>query len=137
MLKSICLIALLVISGCAAKQASLYETIGGQPKIDLIVDNFIEEIQYNESIFPYFANANVDRFREKITEHLCLVLEGPCEYTGDSMLLVHKGMNINETDFNTTVDLLINAMNKSNVTHPHQNKILNHLAKLREDIIYL
>ncbi|MGJ8691630.1 MAG: group I truncated hemoglobin [Thalassotalea sp.] len=130
------LTALLITTGCATQKTSLYQAIGGQKTINTVVNNFIEEIQFNKAIYTYFAESNIDRFKEKMSEHLCLVTQGPCQYTGDSMLQVHSGMNINETDFNSTVDLLINAMTKAQVSHRHQNQILNHLAKFRKEIIY-
>jgi hemoglobin len=57
-------------------------------------------------------------------------------YTGDSMLDVHAGMNINENHFNLMVDLLINAMDDANIPHNTQNKMLAKLATMRSDIIY-
>ncbi|WP_334313234.1 globin domain-containing protein [Psychrosphaera algicola] len=53
------------------------------------------------------------------------------------MQQVHEGMNITETDFNTTVDLLISAMTKADVPHRIQNQLLQRLAKLRHEILYL
>jgi hemoglobin len=44
-------------------------------------------------------------------------------------------MNITEKDFNHVVDLLVNAMNEQNISHPIQNKILSKMAPLRGDII--
>lgn len=138
MIKFSSVIALLCfISGCATTQSTLYQSIGGAEKIELIVDNFIDEISYDEVVFTYFAESDIDRFKAKMSEHLCLVTSGPCQYTGDNMVEVHTGMNITETDFNKTVDLLINAMTKADVSHQNQNRILFHLAKFRGEIIEL
>lgn len=110
--------------------------MGGQIKIEEVTNNFIEQIGYNKHIVRYFENTDIDRFREKLNEHLCMVADGPCEYTGDSMLDVHAGMNINENHFNLMVDLLINAMDDANIPHNTQNKMLAKLATIRSDIIY-
>ena len=127
----------LCLASCASTQTTTYEAIGGQKTIATIVDNFIEEIQFDEKIFPYFKESNVDRFRSKLNEHLCVLTQGPCKYTGDAMKPVHTGMKINESDFNLTVELFIKAMEKANVSYQHQNKILREMAKLRGEIIYL
>ena len=50
---------------------------------------------------------------------------------------VHGGMNITEADFNRTVDLLINSMNKADIPHPLQNKVLRVLAPTRDEMLYL
>ena len=102
-----------VICACASKQMTLYEEIGGQKTIEAVTQHFIHEIEFNETVFAYFKESDVDRFREKFIEHMCLAANGPCQYTGDTMLDVHKGMKITESDFNLTVDLLINAMTRA------------------------
>ena len=74
---------------------------------------------------------------EKFAEQLCVFSGGPCSYSGDTMEQVHGGMNITEADFNLTVDLFINAMNKANVHHTVQNKLINRMTHTREQMLYL
>ena len=129
--------ALALLSGCANTQKSLYDELGGKATIAQIVDNFIHEIEFDQTMFAYFAESDIDRFREKLNEHLCFLANGPCQYTGDTMQQVHAGMNISEGDFNHGVDLFIAAMNKAQVPHPLQNKLLAKMVPTRKDIIYL
>lgn len=125
------------LTACVSNNnVTLYQKLGGDKKVELIVDNFIEEIQFDKKIFQYFLETDVDRFREKLIEHICVIADGNCQYTGDPMQKVHEGMNITETDFNTTVDLLINAMTNADVPHPVQNQLLQRLAKLRHEMLY-
>lgn len=135
------LLVITLISGCAnfghGKKSPLYDKLGGQEKIDEIIEHFITEIEFNQIMFDYFKESDIDRFREKLTEHLCFLTGGPCSYTGDSMVDVHTGMNISESDFNLGVDLFINAMNKAEIPHPIQNKIIKTMVPLRKEIIYL
>jgi hemoglobin len=128
---------LCALNGCANTQSNLYDELGGKQAIANIVDNFIHEIEFNQTMFRYFAESDIDRFREKLNEHLCLLANGPCEYTGDTMEQVHAGMNISEGDFNLGVDLFIEAMNKANIPHPVQNKLLAKMVPTRKEIIYL
>lgn len=129
---------ILTLSGCqnTHTKASLYQELGGKDKIAEITEHFITEISFNPHIIRYFENSNIDRFEEKLNEHLCAVADGPCDYTGDSMVNVHTGMNINEHHFNLMVELLIDAMTKAGVAHNTQNKVLARLAPMREEIIY-
>jgi hemoglobin len=128
------------MTSCASttdrKAESLYQQIGGADTVADIVDNFITEIEYSKEIFPYFVHSDVVRFRTKLIEHLCMLTDGPCEYTGDTMKQVHGGMNITEHDFNLGVDLFINAMTKAGVKHRLQNKVLAKMVPTRSDIIY-
>ena len=139
MVKHLLVIAtcLAILSGCASRSGTLYEELGGQTKINEIVENFVYEIEYNDTILPYFADTDIERFVAKFSEQLCMLANGPCEYTGDTMEQVHGGMNITEADFNLTVDLFINAMNKANVPHTVQNKLINRMTHTREQMLYL
>ncbi|MCW8109864.1 group 1 truncated hemoglobin [Alteromonas ponticola] len=136
-MKSFVLLLLLTLSACTATHSSLYQQLGGAHKIAEIVENFVYEIEYDPQILPYFEGSNIDRFKQKLTEQICFLSGGPCEYTGDSMTQVHTGMNITEAHFNRTVDLLINAMNKANVSHRLQNQLLAKLAPTRKEMLYL
>ncbi|WP_026374907.1 group I truncated hemoglobin [Aestuariibacter salexigens] len=138
-MKNLIFIALVswFIAGCASNNTSVYSQLGGQPKVEQIVDNFITEIEFDPIMFEYFKDSDIGRFREKMIEHLCFLTGGPCEYTGDTMVQVHTGMNVTESDFNHGVDLFIAAMNKADVPHPLQNKVLAVMAPTRKEIIYL
>ncbi|WP_200821239.1 group 1 truncated hemoglobin [Oceanicoccus sp. KOV_DT_Chl] len=137
MIKVIAFMCILIVTGCATTKQSTFEQVGGMPKIEEIVDNFITEIERDPIMFEFFKDSNIDRFREKLIEHMCYLTGGQCEYTGDSMEQVHGGMNITESYFNHSVDLFINAMNKAGIPHPVQNKVLAVLAPTRKEMLYL
>jgi len=128
----------LVLTACVStSETTLYNKLGGEEGVNNIVENLIQEIGQDEQIFHYFAEARVSRFRENLIEHFCAISDGPCQYTGDNMVDIHTGMDINESDFNHMVDLLINAMNTEGIPHRIQNQLIARLAPLREEIIYL
>ncbi|TBX22079.1 globin [Bowmanella sp. JS7-9] len=110
--------------------------MGGQQTIDRIVDNFIRQIEYDPHIIEFFLESDIDRFRSKLSEHICAFSGGPCVYSGDSMQDVHAGMHITESDFNRTVDLLIDAMTEAGLSHPQQNKMLALFVPMRRQMIY-
>ncbi|MFT4995335.1 MAG: hemoglobin [Paraglaciecola sp.] len=134
---AVVLLLALTISGCASNESSVYQQLGGQQKVAEMVDNFIGEIEFDPIMFAYFKDSNIERFREKLIEHLCFLTGGGCRYTGDTMRQVHTGMNIPESDFNHGVDLFIKAMDKANIPHRIQNKILATIVPSRKEIIYL
>ncbi|WP_462160714.1 group I truncated hemoglobin [Pseudoalteromonas maricaloris] len=130
---------LLFLVACSAstQQTSLYEQIGGNAGAEKLVDAFIKQIGNDDVILPYFRESNVRHFREGFITHLCDTLDGPCDYEGDSMVQIHTGMVISESDFNRVVNLLINAMNEVGIAHSLQNQVLARLAPMRSEIIKL
>tara|TARA_R110002050_G_scaffold1244_5_gene8840 strand:- start:147882 stop:148316 length:435 start_codon:yes stop_codon:yes gene_type:complete len=134
---TVCLFILLL--GCAvhSPQATLYDKLGGETGLEGIVSGLIKQIGEDKQVFHYFADSRISRFRTHITQHLCALTDGPCTYSGDSMIDIHTGMNITENDFNHLVDLLINAMELQGIPHRIQNQLLARLAPLRSNIIYM
>jgi len=119
-----------------AQEGSLYERLGGLQTITQMVDVFIEVHPSNPTVNQHFEHSNMSRFRDKFIEFICNISDGPCEYTGDTMLLVHGGMNLNETEFNGSVNLMIAAMDEVGISIGVRNQLLARLARLRSDIIY-
>lgn len=139
-LTAIALTVAMALNGCAAQQRSdinenLYQALGAEQGIAQIADYFIMEIAYDSRVSERFADSNVERFREKIMEHFCFIVDGPCQYTGDSMILTHRGMDINPGEFNAVVEDLIAAMDKAGTPLSAQNRLLDRLAKLRPQIM--
>ena len=129
-----CCLSLLL--GCTTQpNTSLYQQLGEQAGLEKLTDSFITQIGNDKQVFHYFEHSSISHFRQGFISHLCSLVEGPCEYKGDSMVAIHTGMNINEKDFNHVVDLLINAMNEQNIPHTVQNEILAKMAPLRGEII--
>jgi len=129
--------SIMLMSGCLSPQPKddLFQQLGGLPGIERFVDIFIGEIGESNTIRPYFEDTNLDRFREKQIEHLCLLSGGPCTYTGDSMVESHRGMGVNEADFNALVDTAIRAMNKAGYSVGTRNRLLARLAPLRGEVM--
>ncbi|MDT0603965.1 group 1 truncated hemoglobin [Thalassotalea sp. W431] len=119
----------------SSDQETLYQALGGAPKVEQIVDAFIKNIAKDAQIIGYFYDANVDHFRQGFIQHFCEATDGPCTFEGDSMHDIHTGMNITEGDFNRVVELLVQSLEQAQVSYPLQNRILKKLAPLRTDII--
>lgn len=134
---SLFLTSIMLMSGCLSHQPKddLFKQLGSLAGIERFVDIFIHEIGESKEIRPYFEDTNLDRFREKQIEHICLLSGGPCTYTGDSMVESHKGMGVNEADFNALVDTAIRAMNKAGYSVATRNRLLARIAPLRSEVI--
>jgi len=132
------LFALIVsgLSACQSTSGTLYEQIGGAEGNEKLVDAFINQIGNDPVILPFFENASVAHFRAGFLTHLCDLLDGPCEFRGDSMVQIHTGMHIGESEFNRVVELLVAAMNERRISTPLQNQILARLAPLRGEVIH-
>ena len=66
-----------------------------------------------------------------------MLTDGPCEYTGDTLVDTHVGMNVTVAAFNAIVEDLMAAMNKADIAIGTQNRLLARMAELREQIILM
>ena len=114
---------------------TLYEDFGGKAAIDAVSEQFLWNLAQDKRISHHWADSNIDRFHEKMQEHLCELMEGPCEYTGDNMRRTHKGMQIDQADFYAVSENLIEAMETVGVPTGAQNRLLKILIGFYEDII--
>ena len=83
---------------------------------------------------PYFEDAPIKRIKQKLVEQFCVLLGGPCEYTGRTMKRSHEGQNIDRAAFNALVEDLQDAMDKNGVPFHAQNKLLAKLAPMYRDV---
>ena len=140
-MKKLLLISLLLLFTSACQTLSnpedtLYVELGGAEGVERLADQFIIEITHDPLVRAHFEDSNMRRFREKFIEHACHLSGGGCDYTGDTMIDVHTGMDISEAEFNVVVQNLIDAMDTLSIKTTTQNRLLAILAKLREEIIY-
>ncbi len=130
---------LMAIAGCSGIQRAdpnLYVVFGEKPGVQALVDDLLVRFADDELVAPTFANANIDRFRALFFEHLCELLDGPCRYSGDDMREVHRGLDIDETQFNAVVEHLIDAMDARGIPRTAQNRLIARMAPMRSDVIY-
>lgn len=134
---SMFLVGTLLLPGCtSSSQRTLYDDLGGSSGIDALVEEFLYVLADDERIVHFFDETDIDRFQEKLSEQLCFESGGPCEYTGDDMVAVHKGMDINASHFNALVEDLIVAMENKRIPTATQNRLLAILAPMHDDIRY-
>lgn len=129
------LIALL-LAGCASTpKTSLYDALGGPGGVATLVDAIIVEVKADPRIGELFAETETEYFRERLIEQVCMIADGPCEYTGLPMADAHSGMDISEREFNWFVEDVERAMRRAGIALPVQNRLLARLAQMRGDII--
>ncbi|MDX1678676.1 group 1 truncated hemoglobin [Arsukibacterium sp.] len=128
---------LLMLSGCSSSTpTTLYQRLGSAPGIEAIVDGLLYEIEHDERIVHHFADSDIGRFRAKLTEQLCDLSGGPCQYSGSSMQESHTGFNITLADYDALVAGLIKVMQRQQISIADQNALLGLLAPMYKDISY-
>lgn len=118
-----------------ASHDDLYDALGQQDGIALIVEDMLYGVAGDPRINHNFKGVDIVKLHRLLTEQFCDLSGGPCDYSGRRMAEAHQGMGVDETDFNALVGHLILAMEKHDVPVPAQNRLLARLAPMHSEIV--
>ncbi len=131
------LFILLSLSACASKSTDLYTEIGGKETLSKVFGLAINRIYNDPIIGHYFKNVPKAHLRKHLTEQVCELIDGPCKYTGKSMPESHAEHAITDKEFFILVEYVQGAMRDVGLTAQQENQILQKLAPLKSQIVYL
>lgn len=114
---------------------NLYDTFGGREGLVRIMDDVMIRWLANPRTRPFFEGADQAKLKGHLVEQFCVIMNGPCTYTGRTMAESHMGMNVNEGSFYALVEELQKTLNAMNVPFRAQNRLLAALAPMHRDII--
>ena len=127
-----------LLSGCAStEKQSLYDEIGGHKTLNTVYGVAITRIYTDPVIGHYFKGVPKKHLRDQLVLQTCELIGGPCEYDGKTMLESHKGLNIKEREFYILVEYVQGAMRDVGLTYQQENRILNKLAPIKYETVYL
>ena len=112
----------------------VFHEFGDEPGLVALVDLFMTKLVADPRTHAFFANADQAAIKHHLVEQFCVILGGPCSYTGRDMRTAHKGFNINRTQFNALVEDLQKSMDERGIPFRAQNQLLAKLAPLHRDI---
>jgi hemoglobin len=123
--------------GCASARPAptLYQRMGGLPKIRTAVDDFVLRLRADERVSRFFEGSNIPLVREQLTQLICELSGGPCTYLGADMKTAHVGMGISNAHFDAVAEDLAASLDTANVPQPEKMELLAILGKMRQDIV--
>ncbi len=122
-------------TAAVSQTRSLYDRLGGETAIAAVVDDFVKNVAADKRINGFFAKANIDLLKVRLTKQICQASGGPCVYTGRDMRSAHAGMGIRNKDFNALVQDLGKSLKKFKVPAKEQKELVALLAPMRKDIV--
>ena len=141
-IRTACVLATLaagLFAGSAtAQEKSLYQRLGGYDAIAAVTDEFIGRLANDEQEKRFFIGFSTDskmRIRQLIVDLICKSTGGPCVYTGRDMKTAHAGAGITKSDWDRTLKIFGEVLNKFKVPEREQQEIAALLAPLEKDIV--
>ena len=120
-----------------AAPAGLYQALGEKPGITRLMDDFVNRVVKDPRIGSHFKDIKPQALKESLTDQICQLSGGPCQYEGADMKSAHADMDINKGHFNALVEVLQSAMDAQGIPFAQQNRLLALLAPMHRDVITL
>lgn len=95
----------------------LFNQLGGYDGVQLLVDEFLDEVAADARINGFFATTDLPNLNRLLVEQICAGTGGYCVYSGRSMAEAHAGMGVRQEDFTAMVEDLLNAMDNLNIDY--------------------
>jgi hemoglobin len=131
----------LIMTGCQSlnnkPEDNLYVQLGERAGIADVVEDLLYLIVDDTRISYQFKGINVAQFHRNLTDQLCELSGGPCEYSGREMRESHAAMGITDTQFNALAENLILAMEQNDVPTAAQNQLIKKLLPMYPNIRHL
>ena len=112
----------------------VYREFGEIAGLNALMDDFMVILLADVRTRPFFADADQVAIKKHLAEQFCVILGGPCTYSGRDMKSSHKGLDIGRGHFNALVEDLQMAMDKRGISFRAQNKLLAKLAPMHREI---
>lgn len=120
---------------------SLYVRVGGVYAISLVVDYFVDRLEWhpiirsNPAVRQAFAAPIRPGLKYRLTEMICAATGGPCTYTGRPMDETHETLGITELEWEVMVEEFRRALNRYRVPKQEQEDLIALVATTKGDIV--
>lgn len=125
----------------ADAQKSLYERLGGQKGITVVVDDFINRLVANKTLNQNPAikagrkNSPAPYLKYQVSELVCQATGDPCKYTGKAMKESHAHLNISEKEWGVMAREFKKSLDKYKVPAAEQKELFEIVGKTKADIV--
>jgi hemoglobin len=121
-----------------AQEKSLYQRLGGYDAIAAVTDEFIGRLATDaqtKKFFVVFSNDSRTRIRQLVVDLICKSTGGPCAYIGRDMKTAHAGAGITKSDWDHSLQIFGEVLNKFKVPDKEQKDLAALLGPLEKDIV--
>lgn len=113
---------------------TLYERLGGEPKLRAVIDDFVDRVFDDIMIGFFFASADKDRIKRFEFQHASALLGGPDTYAGRPLRQAHAAHPIRGGHFARRIQILRQVLAKHAVPPEVQQRWIDHDQALSEQI---
>jgi hemoglobin len=123
-----------------ASHNTLYERLGGEAGLTRIVGDFLDQFFKHDRIQnPLVVKRHEAAFHPELKRQWVAFVSqatgGPKRYEGRTMHSSHVGMRISGRDFDTTIDLMRESLERAGVERSDKDELLELMQAQRKHIV--
>ncbi len=120
------------------EKRTLYERLGGYDAITAVVNDLLPRLRGDSQLGRFWAHRGDDgvaREKQLLIDFLCASAGGPMYYRGRDMVATHRGMRINESDWNAFLGHAAATLAKFRVPEAEQRDVVAFVQSLKKEIV--
>ncbi|MGA9599593.1 MAG: GYF domain-containing protein [Methylocystis sp.] len=117
----------------------LYDRIGGDKAMDVVVDLFYRKVLEDELVGKFFEDVDMESQRLKQKNFLCMAFGGPYQFSGMDLRNTHRRlvekMGLTDVHFDRVLQLFRDSLLELHVSEKELNSMIEILDSARADIL--
>jgi len=112
--------------------------MGGYDVIAAAIDGMLMRMRADPQFTRFAMGRSEDshrRARQFLVDQLCALAGGPCLYTGRDMKSSHKGLGITESDWQTTMKYIGDAMTELKIPQREHDEVIALWTNYKSEIV--
>lgn len=121
-----------------AQDGTLYQRLGGYDALAAVADDLLPRLSGDERLGRFWAHRGEDgvaREKQLLVDFLSSNAGGPVYYTGRDMATSHKGMRIDEADWQAFLAHLNATLDAFSVPERERGEVLAFIDSTKADIV--
>ena len=117
---------------------TLYARLGGYDAIAAVADDLLARLQADEQLGRFWKNRGEDgvrREKQLLINFLCASAGGPMYYVGRDMKISHRGLGINESDWQAFLGHVETTLTTFEVPATERAEVLGFVASTKGEIV--
>lgn len=103
---------------------SLYERMGGQAKVNQMLQAFYQRVLMDTELAPLFASADIQKLVAMQQEFFAVALDGPIDYASRRLVAAHHGRGITGRHFTRFCDHLLATLIEHGMAAEDADRVL-------------
>lgn len=115
--------------------ASLYERIGGEENVKLMVTAFYQRVLLDPLISPFFQDTEIEKLEKMQVAFFTIALGGDEPPKMPSLLASHRGLGVESRHLTRFTELLVQTLEEVGIPEQETKEIYARISTYSNDIL--